>query len=225
LNKPVTLYEDETCLVIDKPAGLAVQGGVGVKASVDRLFPDCFLVHRLDRDTSGVLLLAKTRAAAAFYTGLFAAKKADGIQKVYAAVCACPTSGFPLEHEGRLDTTLVIKGRTLQASTGYSLIEEFDNEWGHFCRLELRLYTGRMHQIRRQLAKAGLPIAGDDKYGDFALNKTLRRSRPVGAGLHRLLLHAWRLVIPAELARPPYKPLAVEAPLPFEKAQETLPRQ
>jgi 23S rRNA pseudouridine955/2504/2580 synthase len=193
------LFENDVCLVLNKPAGLPVQGGRGVGASLDRLLaeaysPRPFLVHRLDRDTSGVMLVAKNREAAAMFSLLFAeggrraGNGTPGIRKCYLAVCA----GRPLQDSGIITLDLDIRGKTKDSRTAYRKLGEGDG----FSLLELDLGTGRMHQIRRHLALTGTPVLGDDKYGDFSLNKRLRKI----PGLKKLLLHASRLVIPAELA-------------------------
>jgi Pseudouridylate synthases, 23S RNA-specific len=192
------LYEDDHCLVIDKPAGLAVQGGKGVKSSVDTILaemrvPPPLLVHRLDKDTSGVLLTAKTKEDAARFSRLLGTDR-QAI-KQYIAVCA----GSPEKKEGIIAQDLMIKGSLKKSETRYKVLKS-----GEFSVLELELGTGRMHQIRRHLALSGNPVLGDDKYGDFALNKKLRKE----AGLKRLLLHSSRLMIKNEFQ------LDIEAPLP-----------
>jgi len=192
------LYEDEHCLVIDKPAGLAVQGGKGVKSSVDTILaeiraPAPLLVHRLDKDTSGVLLTAKTKEDAARFSRLLGTDRQA--VKRYIAVCA----GSPEKKEGIIAQDLMIKGSLKKSETRYKVLKS-----GEFSVLELELGTGRMHQIRRHLALSGNPVLGDDKYGDFALNKKLHKE----AGLKRLLLHSSRLVIKNEFQ------LDVTAPLP-----------
>jgi 23S rRNA pseudouridine955/2504/2580 synthase len=187
------LHEDDYCLVIDKPAGLAVQGGQGVKSSVDRILaemrtPPPLLVHRLDKDTSGVLLTAKTKEAAAFFSRLLGAdRQAVNRQAVkqYIAVCA----GGPVKKEGIITQDLMIRDSLKKSETKYKVLKS-----GEFSVLELELGTGRMHQIRRHLALNGCPVLGDDKYGDFALNKRLHKEM----GLKHLLLHSSRLVINGE---------------------------
>jgi 23S rRNA pseudouridine955/2504/2580 synthase len=205
------LFENDDCLVLNKPAGLAVQGGEGVGSSLDSLLaeewsPRPLLVHRLDKDTSGVILVAKNREAAARFSALFAgggrgdASRADrGIVKRYLAVCAGQPS--PAAAVIRLD--LDIRGTAKQSETAYKRLSGTEA----FSLLELELGTGRMHQIRRHLAQIGNPVLGDDKYGDFALNKQYRKTR----GLKRLLLHSSRLIIPEALTG---FALDVTAPLP-----------
>ncbi|WP_010260929.1 RluA family pseudouridine synthase [Treponema primitia] len=203
------LFENDQCMVLNKPAGLAVQGGEGVGTSLDSLLsaeysPRPLLVHRLDKDTSGVILVAKTKEAAALFAGIFArpVSVTFSVQKQYLAVCA----GRPTPESGTIETDLEIRGAARKAKTSYRRINGVSH-LSDFSLLELELGTGRMHQIRRHLASIGHPILGDDKYGDFALNKRLRKER----GLKRLLLHASRLVIPEGLCG---FTLDVSAPLP-----------
>jgi len=197
------LYEDEFSLIINKPAGLAVQGGKGVKTSLDRILaeirsPAPLLVHRLDKDTSGVLLVAKGREAAARFSHLLTGKKT---QKQYIAVC----SGRPKNGEGRLSADLLIHGNLKKSETKYKVLKNEKLPSGEeFSVMELELGTGRMHQIRRHLSMSGNPILGDDKYGNFTLNKKLRKE----IGLKRLLLHASRLIIKDEIN------IDIRAPLP-----------
>jgi 23S rRNA pseudouridine955/2504/2580 synthase len=195
------LYEDEICIIVNKPAGLAVQGGAGVKTSLDRVLgeircPAPLLVHRLDRDTSGAILAAKGKEAAARFSAIFEGRQA---LKQYIAVCA----GRPEKEEGLITVDLKVRDKVKKAETRYRLIKSTEIEGQEFSALEIELGTGRMHQIRRHLAMSGNPILGDDKYGDFALNRKLHKS----IGLKRLLLHASRLVI-AEFK------LDVTAPIP-----------
>jgi 23S rRNA pseudouridine955/2504/2580 synthase len=204
------LYENDDCIVLNKPAGLPVQGGERVGASLDAILaetwsPRPLLVHRLDKDTSGLILAAKSRAAAARFALLFSPGKQQGkpgqdrgIHKQYLAVCA----GNPGE-AGTIDLILTVRGVEKRAQTSYTRL----GGNGDFSLLELELGTGRMHQIRRHLSRIGNPVLGDEKYGDFALNKKLRKEQ----GLKRLLLHASRLIISESLAG---FPLDVSAPPP-----------
>ena len=197
------VYEDDSCIVVNKPAGLAVQGGKGINVSLDDILAASFaerplLVHRLDRDTSGLVLVAKNKSSAAVFAGLFAGAS---VKKSYLAVC----SGRPAEDRGTIRLDLEVRGAVKKSETRYRLLEELSG--GAFSLLELELGTGRMHQIRRHLAMAGTPVLGDDRYGDFRLNRELRRTR----GLRRLLLHARRLVVPET---PDGPGLDVEAPPP-----------
>jgi 23S rRNA pseudouridine955/2504/2580 synthase len=196
-NIPV-VFENDECIVFNKPAGLAVQGGKGVGVSLDSLLagayrPRPLLVHRLDKDTSGLILVARNQKAAACFSGLFASR---AVRKQYLAVC----SGRPKEDSGLIRLGLDIRGIDKQSETAYTVLQANSG----FSLLGLELGTGRMHQIRRHLAGIGCPILGDDKYGNFTLNKSLRKTM----GIRRLLLHASRLVIPAS------PPLDIGAPLP-----------
>ncbi len=188
----VALYEDEEILVLDKPAGLPSQPGEGVRVSVveavERDFGfRPFLVHRLDKETAGCLLVAKTAAAAASWSRLVESRE---LRKTYRAIVSgAPIGGSgPSPSSGRFDEPVPGRGGDKPASTAWRLIASF----GGYSYLELELGTGRTHQIRIHLAAHGLPILGDDRHGDFALNRRLRRE----ASLRRLLLVAWSLDLP-----------------------------
>jgi 23S rRNA pseudouridine955/2504/2580 synthase len=208
LKRITVVFENEWLLVLDKPAGLAVQGGEGVKVSLDELLageysPRPLLVHRLDRDTSGLVLVAKNREAAGVLAPLFSGKGGEKrIRKRYAAVCA----GVFARKKGDIRERLVVRGSERDALTSYTVMEEN----GKFSLAGLEPGTGRMHQIRRHLARLGNPVLGDDKYGDFSLNKRLGKT----AGLRRLLLHAAGLGIPPLPLFGISRPLDLEAPLP-----------
>jgi 23S rRNA pseudouridine955/2504/2580 synthase len=200
VKRVTVLFENDECLILNKPAGLAVQGGRRVAVSLDSLLaaersPRPLLVHRLDRDTSGLILAAKSKRAAARFAALFAGEGGRSVVKRYLAVCV----GRPAQAEGRIRTEMAVRGKERHAETGFRALS-FN---GEFSLLEMELGTGRTHQIRRHLAALGCPILGDDKYGDFALYRELRKTW----GLRRLLLHASRLIIAEEA-------LDVTAPLP-----------
>jgi len=204
-EKPDIVYEDDSCIVVNKPAGLAVQGGKGINVSLDDILAASFaerplLVHRLDRDTSGLVLVAKNKPAAAAFSRLLGGGS-RGVVKRYLAVCR----GGPDPAEGSIRLDLEVRGAGKKSETRYRTIEGLSG--GEFSLLELELGTGRMHQIRRHLAMTGNPVLGDDKYGDFGLNRGLRKTH----GLRRLLLHAVRLVVPET---PGGSRVDVEAPLP-----------
>jgi len=229
-------------MVLNKPYGLPVQGGEKVKVSLDSILsekykPRPLLVHRLDRDTSGLILVAKSREAAADFSALFATRetslhyagnKADRekpvIVKQYMAFCY----GVVEPDEGTITLSLDVKGKgkgpleseTFYRRLAYASVRLPDGSEGELSLslLELELGTGRTHQIRRHLALKGFPLLGDDKYGNFQLNRKLMKT----LGLKRMLLHASRLVIPPSPRLP--DGLEVTAPLPdyFSRFIETL---
>ncbi|AEJ19197.1 RluA family pseudouridine synthase [Gracilinema caldarium] len=195
------LYEDADCVVLNKPAGLAVQGGDRITTSLDNLLAEIwhqrpFLVHRLDKDTSGVMLVAKSKEAARYYSMVISSKR---VKKKYLALC----NGIIHPSKGKIDEPLEIHGTKKASLTLYKQIIHSEQ----ISLVELQLGSGRMHQIRRHLALIGNPILGDDKYGDFALNKLLKKER----GIKRLMLHAWELTIPILVLQ---KTIAITAPMP-----------
>jgi 23S rRNA pseudouridine955/2504/2580 synthase len=217
------LFEDDALLVIDKPAGVAVHGGSGVAFGVieqlRRARPQARfleLVHRLDRETSGILMLAKKRSA---LVALHAQIRENRIDKRY---YACVHGNWPADWGQRravrapLHKYLTPEGERrvrvqpdgLASHTIFSLVER----WTDYAWLEAELKTGRTHQIRVHLAHLGLPIVGDEKYGDFALNKTLARAN-AQPGIKRMFLHAHRLALVHPASG---EPLRFEAPLPAE---------
>jgi 23S rRNA pseudouridine955/2504/2580 synthase len=184
-----TVYEDEDCLVINKAAGLPVQGGHNAAVNLDALLaasrdPRPLLVHRLDKETSGLVLTAKSPAAAAYFSKAFAGKT---VHKQYLAVCHMEKSekDAPGGETGVINSSLERRGVLQEALTHFRRLKTANG----FALLQLELGTGRMHQIRRHLAQKNIPVIGDEKYGDFALNKRLRRE----AGIKRMLLHAAHL--------------------------------
>jgi len=211
--RSLVLYEDDEVLALNKPCGLAVQGGTKTTRHIDGLLSVWGegltrprLVHRLDRDTSGVLVLGKTPGAAAKLAGAFARRKA---QKTYWAL----VMGFPKPGEGVLDLPLVKRGvgdRELVVPAGAKEpgAEPAETEFVTIARagpraawMALRPRTGRTHQLRAHMKAMGHPILGDPKYGDEA-------SRELSGEL-KLQLHARRLVLP----HPTNGTLILEAPL------------
>jgi 23S rRNA pseudouridine955/2504/2580 synthase len=219
------LFEDEYLLAIDKPAGVAVHGGSGVSFGVieqlRRSRPQAKfleLVHRLDKETSGVLLLAKKRSALTHVQDQFRAR--DTV-KVYAALVAGAWPASKKVIDVALHKSLDAQGerqvRTVaadheQARRSITLVKAVQRFAEHTL-LDVTLKTGRTHQIRVHLSHEGHPIVGDPKYGDFAANRTMAR------GAHRfarMFLHARHLAFdhPASGAR-----VALDAPLPTECAR------
>jgi 23S rRNA pseudouridine955/2504/2580 synthase len=213
------LYEDDAVLALDKPAGRAVHGGSGISLGLleqlRRSRPQCRfleLVHRLDRDTSGVLLLAKKRSA---LTCLHEQLRAGTMRKIYVALVhgkwrdqkrnvRLPLEKYVLASGER---RVAVRPEGAPSHTLFTLLEALPP----YSLLEAELKTGRTHQIRVHLAHLGFPIAGDPKYGDYELNRRLAAS-----GLKRMFLHA-RAIGFAHPANG--EPVAVEAPLPGELAR------
>ena len=210
------IYEDDVLLAINKAAGVAVHGGSGVSRGIIEMLRferphERFLelAHRLDRDTSGVLLLAKRRSALLslhhqlregtarkFYYVLVKGRWRDRTRSVKA-----PLQKYVLASGER---RVSVQPDGLPSHTLFRL----QRQCGDYSLLEAELKTGRTHQIRVHLAHLGFPIAGDDKYGDFALNKQLARQ-----GFERMFLHAFRMVIDHPVSG---APLTLEAALPRE---------
>lgn len=210
------LYEDDALVAIDKPAGVAVHGGSGISHGViERLralrpeAPFLELVHRLDRETSGVLMLAKKRRA---LTQLHEQIRAGQTDKRYLALVAGPWRKGPVTLDYPLAKHLLDGGdrRVTVAQDGQEAATRvrIERSWPDYTLLEARLLTGRTHQIRVHLAHAGSPICGDDKYGDFDLNRRLTRE-----GLKRMFLHAARFRCLHPITG---EPLNIAAPLPPE---------
>lgn len=181
------LYADDDIMIVDKPSGLAVQPGTGVRVClVDAIERDYgykpYLVHRLDRETSGCLAVARSPRAA---SELSRRLDADGTRKRYRAVVA----GRPGPADGVYIADVMVEGKPKRAETRYRTIESD----GRLSLIEAELGTGRMHQIRQHFAGAGHPIIGDDRHGDFALNKVLAKE----FGAKRLLLYAAELELAA----------------------------
>jgi len=213
------LYEDDRLLVVNKPAGLAVHGGSGLSYGVIEalraLRPgerELELVHRLDRDTSGCLMLAKRRSLLRLLHSL---QREGRIEKRYLALLA----GRWRRGAARVDAPLrksVLQGgeRMVKvAADGKEAVTEFRvvQRYADCTLVEAGLVTGRTHQIRVHAAHLGTPILGDAKYGDAEANRRYRQ-----LGLRRLFLHAAALVIHWPGEEPP---LRVDAPLDPDLAQ------
>lgn len=203
------LFEDAHLLAVDKPAGVAVHGGSGVSSGVIEQLRQARpgarfleLVHRLDRETSGVLLVACRRSALVHLQDQFRARGTDKVVgKTYSAlvvgewperlkVIDTPLHKFLTpEGERRVRVTTADDPDGAYALTLVRVVQRLAG----FTLLDVTIKTGRTHQIRVHLAAAGHPIAGDDKYGDFALNKRLSRASVSGGRLERMFLHARRL--------------------------------
>ncbi len=197
LGKPLpVVYEDDALLVIDKPAGKAVHGGSGVSYGVIEQLrvqrPELKLLelaHRLDRETSGLLVVAKKRSA---LTALHDMLREGRMEKRYLALVRGRWQN-PLQHlRFPLLKYLNSAGErrvcvNAEGKPAHSIVRRV-GRWAEFSLLEVELKTGRTHQIRVHLSHLGFPLCGDDKYGDFPLNKRLD-----GEGLKRMFLHAVEL--------------------------------
>ncbi|MDL2284280.1 23S rRNA pseudouridine(955/2504/2580) synthase RluC [Oxalobacter sp. OttesenSCG-928-P03] len=218
-----TLFEDDHLLIINKPAGIAVHGGSGVAFGVIEQLrvsrPELRfleLVHRLDRETSGVLVIAKKRSA---LKNMHEQMRGGSIDKRYQTLVkgnwANPRQHVRLPLFKYLtpdgERRVRVQDDGIQAHTIFNVIEKYDG----FTLLEAELKTGRTHQIRVHLAASGHVIAGDDKYGDFELNRQLQKADGDARALKRMFLHAYRLTF---IHPHTGEEITVTAPLPPECA-------
>lgn len=215
------LYEDNHLLVIDKPAGVAVHGGSGVSYGVIEQLraarPEAKfleLVHRLDRETSGLLLLAKKRSA---LTNLHEQMRDGHTDKRYLTAVygdwrnkrqhvKLPLHKFTTPDGER---RVVVQAGGMESHTVFTLLRK----WERFALLEAELKTGRTHQIRVHLASSGFPILGDEKYGDFALNRQLQKAGDDHGPLRRMFLHAHQITFTHPDSG---KEMTLKAPLPAD---------
>lgn len=224
----MVLYRDDHVIVLDKPQGLPSQGGPGISRHVDMLLEGLRgdsdhkprLVHRLDRETSGVLVVARTPGVAAKLASAFRGRT---VEKTYWAV----VTGRPVPVEGRIERELVridgFRGEraavagTFDTDTAHSITDyrTLDHAGRKLAWLELRPLTGRTHQLRVHCASIGAPILGDVAYGTEKQDEGNRNSALVDGLSERLHLHARRLTLP----HPAGGTLAVEAELPSHMAE------
>jgi 23S rRNA pseudouridine955/2504/2580 synthase len=219
------LHEDGDLLAVDKPAGLAAHPGTGIEGATlvemargylgvpEGLPPTEFKpspAHRLDRDTSGVVVVAKTRKAMVRLGEIFTS--GEGVKKSYLALVKgkmpreAGTIDLPLSEHEQTARSKAARGVNFQeAVTRWKVVSSMKDA----SLLAVAIETGRTHQIRRHLEAIGHPVAGDRRYGDFAWNRGARQRW----GLRRMFLHAWKLELPhpGTGAR-----LRLEAPLPDE---------
>jgi len=214
----MVLYKDANVIVINKPQGLAVQGGTKIGRNIDDMLVALQfdakerpkLIHRIDRDTSGALVLARNAKVAALLGKGFAGKEID---KTYWAL----VNGSPLPSEGMIDLPLNKLPRALGGAREQVTVDEDDGKYAKteyrvldtlarkFAHVELKPLTGRMHQLRVHMAAIDCPIVGDHKYGGSNVDAE-------SLGVENILhLHARRIVIPAMLGA---KAVDVTAPLP-----------
>jgi 23S rRNA pseudouridine955/2504/2580 synthase len=212
-------------LAVAKPAGLAAHPGSGIIGATlvemaraylktpDDLPPAEFRpspAHRLDRETSGVVLVAKTRRAMVRLTEIFT--DGERVRKVYLAL----VKGKMPREAGTIDLPLSEHEQTARSKAARGVnFQEAVTRWTvasamkEASLLEVEIETGRTHQIRRHLQAVGHPVAGDPRYGDFPFNKLARQRW----GLRRMFLHAWKLELPHPMTE---ARLALEAPPPPE---------
>jgi 23S rRNA pseudouridine955/2504/2580 synthase len=214
--KKLILFEDDDVLVLNKPAGLATQGGTGLRESIDHMLVALThekhgkpkLVHRLDRDTSGVLLVAKTAYAAARMAESF---RHRDTQKIYWGL----TIGVPKPERGRIEAALVKQGEVMviagkkdeEAKTAITVYQNMERALFEAAFVAMWPITGRTHQLRVHMAHLHTPLLGDKLYG-----RPMPEGLPedeLGKGLH---LHARRLILP----HPRRGTLDVTAPLGVE---------
>lgn len=212
------LFEDAHMLVLDKPAGISVHKGTGIHAGLIEALrarrpelPYLELVHRLDRDTSGCLMLAKSRAALTTLHASLRRESNDPVTKRYAALIKGAFDSDPVTVHTQLRKNSIRGGERMVV-----VVEEEGDpaesifrltRTGEFCsRVEIELVTGRTHQARVHAAHIGHPIAGDRKYGEREFNRRMRR-----AGVGRLALHARQLAFAHPISG---EQCLVEAPLP-----------
>lgn len=220
------LYEDAALLVLDKPSGLAVHGGSGLSfgaiEALRSIYPEhrfLELVHRLDRETSGCLMVAKKRSA---LRALHEALREGRVEKTYLALVRGAWTGGTRRIDAALRKNVLQSGERVVRvdGDGKSSVSHFEPvaRYREATLVRVRLETGRTHQIRVHAAHLGHPLAGDGKYGDETFNRRLRE-----LGLKRLFLHAAAL----RLQHPQTgEPLELEAPLPpeLERVLEKLKR-
>jgi 23S rRNA pseudouridine955/2504/2580 synthase len=218
------LMEDECMMAIDKPAGVAVHGGSGVSFGVieqlRRARPalaNLELVHRLDRETSGVLLVAKKRSALKNLQDQFRDRETGktylalvlGLWPSNKKVIDTPLMKYTIPNGvGEGERRVKVVGKDDPNGMRSITLVRVARTVGPYTLLEVTIKTGRTHQIRVHLASQGHPIAGDDKYGDFEHNKLLQKM-----GLKRMFLHAWQLKFQHPQS---HRPVSLQAPLPPE---------
>ena len=211
------LFEDDAMLAIAKPAGLAVHGGSGLDFGVIEALraqrPEARfleLAHRLDRETSGILLIGKKRSSLRQLHEMFRQGMAD---KRYLTLVSGHWTEKVKDVRLPLDKFLTEDGERRVA------VNREEGRYAHsifrlreagrqFSLIEAQIKTGRTHQIRVHLSHLGFPIAADDKYGDFALNKQLAKE-----GLKRMFLHAWKIRFPHPVT---HESITLEMPLPLD---------
>jgi 23S rRNA pseudouridine955/2504/2580 synthase len=219
------LHEDADLLAVDKPAGLAAHPGTGIEGATMVEMARAYLkvpasvpphefkpspAHRLDRETSGIILVAKNRRTMVRLTELFTS--GEGVSKSYLALAKgkmsrdTGTIDLPLSEHEQTGKSKSMRGVNFQeALTRWKVLASMKEA----SLLQVAIETGRTHQIRRHLEAVGHPVAGDKRYGDFPFNHAARTRW----GLKRMFLHAWKLALPHPTTG---ERLSLTAPLPEE---------
>ncbi|MGB8929711.1 MAG: RluA family pseudouridine synthase [Anaeromyxobacteraceae bacterium] len=218
------LHEDADLLAVDKPAGLAAHPGTGIEGATMVEMARAYLrvpadvppqefkpspAHRLDRETSGIILVAKNRKAMVRLTEIFTS--GEGVAKSYLALAKgkmrdAGTIDLPLSEHEQTGKSKSVRGVNFQeALTRWKVLASMKEA----SLLQVAIETGRTHQIRRHLEAVGHPVAGDKRYGDFPFNHAARTRW----GLRRMFLHAWKLSLPHPTTG---ERLSLTAPLPEE---------
>lgn len=219
------LHEDEDLLAVDKPAGLAAHPGTGIEGATMVEMARSYLkvpanvpsqefkpspAHRLDRETSGIILVAKNRKTMVRLTEIFTS--GEGVSKSYLTLAKgkmardAGTIDLPLSEHEQTGKSKAMRGVNFQdALTRWKVLASMKDA----SLLQVAIETGRTHQIRRHLEAVGHPVAGDKRYGDFPFNRSARTRW----GLKRMFLHAWKLALPHPTTG---QRLALTAPLPEE---------
>lgn len=212
------VYEDKTLCIVNKPYGIPVQGGANIALCLTDLLSTqlgikIYPVHRLDKETSGLLITAKTPEAAGTCRALF---ESNAVDKEYTALCF---GGFKGTASGTIDTPIIENGRAKPALSAYRLLTGTEA----YSLFAIRIHSGRMHQIRIHLAGIGYPIIGDDRHGNFALNKQLWKTQRI----KKLQLCATSLCLPIEgkkrlftVLLPEHIQTAVDVLIPQNTAEE-----
>lgn len=213
------LYEDKSIIVINKPAGMAVHGGSGINYGVIEAFrqlkPECHfleLVHRLDRETSGCLMLAKKRSALVALHEMLRREHGKSMEKTYLALLRGVWEGKKKKINAALEVNnrhsgerfVIVSAQGKAASSIFVPQRNFPQAGASL--VSIKLLTGRTHQARVHALSINQPIAGDDRYGDRAFNRRMKLD-----GLKRLFLHASRLRFKHPVDN---KEMMIEAPLP-----------
>jgi 23S rRNA pseudouridine955/2504/2580 synthase len=208
------IYEDDGLLILNKPSGIAVHGGSGLSYGIIEALrvlrpeaPFLELGHRLDRDTSGCLVIAKKRSALRAFQTLL---REGGMDKIYLALVKGRWKGGARRVNAALEKNVVSSGERMVrvSEDGKAALSLFEPAaiYSTASLMRVALVTGRTHQVRVHATHSGHPIAGDEKYGDEAFNKQM-----AALGLRRLFLHANSLTFTLPLEKP--RRIHVEAPL------------